>query len=227
MLIYVILLIILLIYINNKSIEKMSDDSHETNASHINYGLKVIDELFNKNDIYYTIAYGTLLGAVRHWGMIPWDDDADINVLKKDFNKIVSLKDEFKKRGLILEVEWKLIKIYFNEEKFPFIDIFINDVEDGKIIRCREDFNKCKQMPKDAKWWWKWLNYPAKWILERKRFKFNNLELWGPKYAEKVLKFWYGEKCLVECFTASLDHITGDVLEAKKIGCSKLPKPQL
>ena len=33
------------------------------------------------NNIYYTIQYGTLLGAVRHWDMIPWDDDADLVVL--------------------------------------------------------------------------------------------------------------------------------------------------
>lgn len=223
----IIIIIIVLIYINNKSTEKFHDVKKDIKQD-INFGLKTIDELFNKHDIYYTIAYGTLLGAIRHWGMIPWDDDADINVLRKDFNKIVSLKDEFKKRGLILEVEWKLIKIYFNDKKFPFIDLFINEEEDGKIVRCHDDYNnRCNKLPKEAEWWWKWLNYPANWILERKRYKFDDLELWGPKEGEKVLKYWYGDNCLVECFTASLDHITGDILEGKKIKCSNLPKPQL
>jgi Icc-related predicted phosphoesterase len=39
------------------------------------YGLSIIDKILNAHDIYYTISYGTLLGAVRHWDMIPLDTD--------------------------------------------------------------------------------------------------------------------------------------------------------
>lgn len=50
--------------------------------------LKEFDEVCNKYNIPYTLAGGTLIGAIRHQGFIPWDDDVDVYVLRNDFNKI-------------------------------------------------------------------------------------------------------------------------------------------
>ena len=43
-----------------------------------------IDEICKKLDLEYSLAYGTLIGAVRHNGFIPWDDDVDIMMPRKD-----------------------------------------------------------------------------------------------------------------------------------------------
>ena len=48
-----------------------------------------IDEICRKYDIRYTLGYGTLLGAIRHGGFIPWDNDIDINMSEQDYNKFV------------------------------------------------------------------------------------------------------------------------------------------
>ena len=44
-----------------------------------------IDRIFKNNNISYWVVAGTALGAVRHGGIIPWDDDIDIGVDKRFF----------------------------------------------------------------------------------------------------------------------------------------------
>ena len=47
------------------------------------------DRICRKNGIDYWLEYGTLIGAARHGGFIPWDDDLDVSILKKDRKKLV------------------------------------------------------------------------------------------------------------------------------------------
>ena len=53
--------------------------------------IKDIDQLFYDNDIEYSLSGGSLLGAIREKGFIPWDDDIDIMVDRKNYNKILAL----------------------------------------------------------------------------------------------------------------------------------------
>ena len=52
--------------------------------------LKVRD-FFNANNIRYMLCGGTLLGAVRHKGFIPWDDDIDVILPRTDFEKLIDI----------------------------------------------------------------------------------------------------------------------------------------
>ena len=54
------------------------------------------DEVCRKHHINYTLAYGSLLGVIRHNGIIPWDDDIDVFILREDYEVLKTLKAEFR-----------------------------------------------------------------------------------------------------------------------------------
>jgi lipopolysaccharide cholinephosphotransferase len=56
--------------------------------------LKDIDAVCRKHDITYWLNGGSALGAVRHKGFIPWDDDADIAMMRDDFNRFIDVMKE-------------------------------------------------------------------------------------------------------------------------------------
>lgn len=53
--------------------------------------LNYIDEVCAKNDLKYFIAYGSLIGTIRHKGFIPWDDDVDVWVPIDDYEKLLNI----------------------------------------------------------------------------------------------------------------------------------------
>lgn len=65
--------------------------------------LKEIDSFCKRNNIKYSLYCGTLLGAVRHKGFIPWDDDIDLCMERGDYNRFIKLWQESENRDLILQ----------------------------------------------------------------------------------------------------------------------------
>ena len=74
--------------------------------------LAYIDSFCKKNNISYFINYGTLLGAVRHKGFIPWDDDIDISMDREYYNMFIEKFNQDSSKYKILSLDTD--KAYFN-----------------------------------------------------------------------------------------------------------------
>lgn len=55
---------------------------------------KAFDDFCAKNDITYFAAFGTAIGAIRHKGIIPWDDDIDVFMDWENYKKFLDLRSE-------------------------------------------------------------------------------------------------------------------------------------
>lgn len=81
---------------------------------------KFFHEFCVKNNLVYYAIGGTALGAVRHNGFIPWDDDVDVGMPRLDYNKMTELLKKNNKFGKYI-IEMPLEK---NDSMYPFCKIY-------------------------------------------------------------------------------------------------------
>ena len=137
--------------------------------------IKDIDEKLTKHNVRYWMDGGTMLGAIRHRGMIPWDDDVDIGVYAQDEEKLHAALKELKGK---YDIEWddesgecrRVIISSKSKSEFPFAEFFIYIIKDGRT-RFR-----CKQDEKD---WVKKCYHEIQDLFPLKRYQYGSEEMSG------------------------------------------------
>ena len=88
--------------------------------------LKKIKEICDKEGFKYVLSWGTLIGAVRHKGFIPWDDDIDIMMPRPDHDKLMQYMEEHKEELKPLEV--------FNNDTCANYPYMLTRISDSRYI---------------------------------------------------------------------------------------------
>lgn len=89
----------------------------------------------NDNKLNYFVAFGTAIGAVRHNGFIPWDDDIDVGMLREDYEKfidIVNSKQDYQYEILtpFTDKRYACTVTHFQKKKTKFVP------ENSKYLKC-------------------------------------------------------------------------------------------
>ena len=64
-----------------------------------------VDQLCKENEIEYCLAGGCLIGAVRNGGFLPWDDDVDIHMTRKNADRFYNLQHKFRPNRTVYSVK--------------------------------------------------------------------------------------------------------------------------
>lgn len=150
--------------------------------------MKDFHEVLWKEGIEYVVEGGTLLGVVRHGGIIPWDDDIDVQVLKADEERLVT-----RAFPQLQDLGYDVVPIGFGYKvfpaagkrirkgiawRFPFIDVFVTEFTDGVSHNQEKSWPHCY--------------FTAQEYLPHSVYKFGPLHVTGPHDPIPYLNRCYG-----------------------------------
>jgi hypothetical protein len=149
-------------------------------ATHLYNILKDVTVVLEKNNLEYFISFGTLLGAVRHGGLIPWDTDTDILISEKDKHKVIEiLKETLPSHYSVTEdkddIVGSIVRVNLSENNTLHIDLFTYIEEANEIV-----FGYERRFAKEE-------------VFPLKKIPFYNYEIFAPHDIEKQLMTFYGK----------------------------------
>jgi hypothetical protein len=150
-------------------------------ATHLYNILKDVTEVLEKNNLVYFASFGTLLGAVRHKGFIPWDTDTDIiipfnekenyiNILQKELGDKYFI-NETKEEGVVGSV----IRVNLSKVNTLHLDFFTYFEKNNFLV-----FDKNVTIAKDE-------------IFPLIKIRLYDIELYAPKETKEHLEILYGK----------------------------------
>jgi hypothetical protein len=171
--------------------------------------LRDMDETLVAEGVDYCVMFGTLLGLLRHDGLIPWDDDLDIIIFDTDrFEK--TCRHQLEAKGYVVYDDMRTLdgvekrcgyRIHSEEGlaipgqswKFPWLGVW-----EPAIIH--NDGDTTMTLPPEE------FSYSVGDFFPLERRAFLNFTVSVPRLSEEIVKQYYGSDCMEICMLHHLDH---------------------
>lgn len=178
--------------------------------------MKDVDELFHNSDITYWALYGTLLGAVRHKGLIPWDNDLDIGFFEHDIEKLIKLEPVLDKLNYYLKQKVgrgkkRLVWIIGKKGSHNHLDIIACKYHENKIFVVDEYVNFCSPKREGLEHY-----FTDEEFFPIKRCAFGAIQICCPANPIPFLHYAYGINCLTHAAPHAIPAIPGTILLEKE-----------
>ena len=155
--------------------------------------MRDVHNLLTEHNIPYFVDGGSLLGVIRHKGLIPWDDDLDIGILPKDEKKVYEIIQKVQHMGYGLQKMGNIMKVFIGNKwikspiKYsanPTLDIFVYRRTKNFIqLRDPELFNM-----------WPEAKYTVKELFPLKLYDFGSFQVYGANdgrgYCNRLYPGW-------------------------------------
>lgn len=167
--------------------------------------LRDTDEILFAEGVDYCVMFGTLLGLLRHDGLIPWDDDLDIIIFDTDqFEK--KCRHQLEDRGYVVYDDMRTLEgterrcgyrihaerglpIPGQTWKFPWIGVWEPDINKNTMTLPPEEFS-----------------YSVDDFFPLERRAFLDFTVSVPRRSEEIVKQYYGSDCMEVCMLHNLNH---------------------
>ncbi len=172
-------------YLSNEQIKKEEQEI-------LDFVVKILDE----NNLKYSLCGGTLIGAIRHKGFIPWDDDIDIMLPRKDYNKLMEIFKES-----TLETKFKVSSYELGNSSYPFCKVCNSEYVVKYDDKIEEEFLWIDIFPADTfpiddkevtKWYKKGRFYRILYEVKKQKCKYIVMKKQGviKKLVKLLIKFF-------------------------------------
>ena len=172
--------------------------------------IKYVTEFLEENEIDYCIESGTLLGCVRHNGIIPWDNDVDITIFRDGYFKLKNLINKYNNNNYSILHMTPGYKLFYDNECYGELFVYDYDEKLGLYRMAfpyiNQDFNNNSNNNFNYKptfltsyLYYNHQKYKKEWLFPTKKIIFEDFYLRTPNNIVEVLNITFKGNNILEC----------------------------